>query len=95
MSQLLLKFKPKHVYTVKENIGYTFFKLQYITYASRNKIRALITWFALNKEEEKVEITVEKMWQNLFLSDINRFIDITDKTKGLNLKGFKRKKRRS
>lgn len=94
MSHLQLKLKPKHVYTTKDNTGYTFFKIQYITYSSRNRMRALITWFAINKEEGKVEVTMEKMWQNFFPSDAYRFVDITDKTKNLHLKGFNRKKRR-
>jgi hypothetical protein len=54
-------------------------------------MRALITWFMVNKEEEKVEVTIEKMWQNFFPVDIYRLVDITDKTKDLHLKGIKRK----
>lgn len=88
-------FQPKRLYTTRHNQEAVFFKIQYITYRSDRRIRALITWFSVNRETGGIDVVERKTWASFYHYDEGRYIDITAQVMktGARLLSFKKKKR--
>jgi hypothetical protein len=88
-------FQPKRLYTTRKNTEGVFFKIQYITYRSSQRIKALVTWFAVNRETGNIDVVERKMWTSLYHYDENRYVDITEQVlkTGARLLSFKKKRR--
>lgn len=88
-------FQPKRLYTTRKNTEGVFFKIQYITYRSNKRIRALITWFSVNRETGRIDVVERKTWASFYYYDEPRYVDITTEVMktGARLLSFKKKKR--